>query len=149
MAETPQRIWDWVREVLYPVNDDIGTEKNGDYLLHYEGWGGFCVAPAGDTTRPDEENEERAHAYAEEESDAVIGAWMDKHRRTYEVVDAGYLPNAAYGLTWALFVRRKQAALRRESKVRRGAQSPRTRRTADKREQAVRMTKRGSEGRGE
>jgi len=108
MTEISQCIWDWVREVLYPVSDDVGAEKNGDYLLHYEGWGGFCVAPAWDSTRSDEENEERARAHAEEESDAVIGAWMDEHRCTHKVVDAGYLPNAAYGLTWALFVHRKR-----------------------------------------
>lgn len=108
MTETPQCIWDWVREVLEPIDDEVGTEKNGDYLLHCEGWGGFCVASAWDPTRPDEENEECAHAYAEEESNAVIGAWVDKHRRTHEVVDAGFLPNAAYGLTWALFVRRER-----------------------------------------
>lgn len=93
----PSRIWRWVDRVLCPVTDDIGCEENGDYLLHYEGWGSLCVAPAWNPELSDGENEENALAYAEELSGDVISEWQREHRTTHRLVESGHVPNAAYG----------------------------------------------------
>lgn len=40
----PDKIRQWVWDNLEEISDEICIEKNGEYLLAYEGWSGFCVS---------------------------------------------------------------------------------------------------------
>jgi len=96
-------IWKWVWDTLEEISDEIGVEGNGEYLLAYEGWGGFCVNKIFDSTKSDEENEDSYYKFAEEESDKVIVEWLLKYKDRYYLVDCGHEPIGLYGVTWALF----------------------------------------------
>ena len=74
----PKHIQSWIISVLGEVSDEVGTEKNGKYLLVYEGWSSVCV---------EGENDEERYRFAERESDRVI----EHYRRLVQCV------------TWAVF----------------------------------------------
>ena len=97
------KIWKWVWDTLGEVSDEIGIEENGEYLLAYEGWGGFCVSGVFDPKKSDEENEESYYKFAEGESGEVIEEWIERYKNQYCLIDCGYEPMGLYGVTWALF----------------------------------------------
>lgn len=103
MNPEPNKIWDWLWEILDEVSDELGTLENGKYLLVYEGWGSSCVSVMFDPTRSDEENEKMAYKFAEKEGYEVIGEWIEKYRARYCLIDCGHDPTGLYGVTWALF----------------------------------------------
>jgi hypothetical protein len=90
-------------EEISQVSGEIGTDINGPYLLAYEGWSGFCVEPAFDPKRSNEDNEEAYLEYAEGESEKVIEDWFAEFRRKYKFKTAGHEHMNLYGVTWALF----------------------------------------------
>ncbi len=96
-------IWNWVLDILAEVSDEIGVTKKGEFLLAYEGWGGFCVSGVFDPKKNEEENEEAYYQYAEEQSGEVIEEWIEAYKRTHRLIDSGYQPTGLYGVTWALF----------------------------------------------
>ena len=88
----PKHIQSWIISVLGEVSDEVGTEKNGKYLLVYEGWSSVCV---------EGENDEERYRFAERESDRVIEHWLRHYRG---LVQCGYDRGAGlYGVTWAVF----------------------------------------------
>jgi len=95
-------IWKWVWDTLEEISDEVGIEENGEYLLAYEGWGGFCVSGILDSAKSDEENEDSYYKFAEEESNKVIAEWLEIHKDRY-LIDCGHEPIGLYGVTWALF----------------------------------------------
>jgi len=102
-SEPTTKLWNWVRDTLDEVSDEIGAEKKGKYLLKYEGWGGFCVSEVYNPKKSDEENEDRYYEYAEEQSDVVLEEWIEEYKKTHSLIDGGYQSTGLYGVTWALF----------------------------------------------
>ena len=100
-------VWDWIWEEISEVSDEIGTEVNGDYFLVYEGWGGFCVEPAYDGNKTDEDNEEAYFAYAEDQAETVLREWKGVYRKRYSLVTWGHERMNIYGVTWALFKKKR------------------------------------------
>ena len=101
--KVPHKIWQWVWDNLEEISDEVGIEKNGEYLLAYEGWGGFCVSKVYDSTKSDEENEDAYYKFAEAQSSEVIDEWVGIYRNRYSLIDCGHKPTGLYGVTWALF----------------------------------------------
>jgi len=99
----PSNIWKWVWDTLEEISDEIGIEENGQYLLAYEGWGGFCVSEIFDSTKSDEENDVSYYKFTQEESNKVIAEWLEKYKDHYYLIDYGHEPMGLYGVTWALF----------------------------------------------
>jgi len=101
--EVLDEVWKWLYTVVDEVGDDIGEERNGPWLLCYEGWGGFCVDPVWDPARSDDENEEAAYEYARANSSAVIDEWVEERAAGFDLAESGHEPTGLYGVTWALF----------------------------------------------
>ncbi len=101
--EIPDDIWVWMWDEISQVSDEKGIDINGPYLLTYEGWSGFCVEPAFNPERSDEDNEEAYFEYAEGESGKVIDEWLKEFRSKYKFITAGHERMNLYGVTWALF----------------------------------------------
>lgn len=99
----PDKIWGWIWDILEEISDEVSIEKNGEYLLAYEGWGGFCVSEVLDPTKSDEENENTYYKFAEEQSSEVIDEWIEIYKEHYFLIDCGHEPTGLYGVTWALF----------------------------------------------
>lgn len=99
----PLEIWKWVWGILEEISDEVGVEKNGKYLLVYEGWSGLCVSKVFDSTKSDEENEEACYKFAEEQSDEVIEEWIKKYEDRCSLINCGHESTGLYGITWALF----------------------------------------------
>ena len=72
VTKVSNKIWQWVRDNLEEISDEVGVDKNGKYLLAYEGWGGFCVSKVYDSKKSDEENEDAYYEFAKEQSSEVI-----------------------------------------------------------------------------
>jgi hypothetical protein len=108
--EIPQDVLDWMWSILGTVSDEVGTEAYGDYLLAFEGWSGICISEVWDEELPTEENEERAYAYAEEESEKILEEWKEMYEpEGYVFIDGGYERDLGlYGVTWALFWKRRR-----------------------------------------
>ena len=102
-TKLPPEIWRWVWDTLEEISDEVGTEKNGKYLLVYEGWSGLCVSEVFDSTKSDEENEDACYKFAEEQSGEVIEEWIKKYQDHYSLIDCGHESTGPYGVTWALF----------------------------------------------
>lgn len=99
----PPKIWKWVWDILGEVSDEVGIEENGEYLLAYEGWSGFCVSKVFDSNRSKEENEEAYYEFAENGSSEVIEEWLEIYGGHYYLIACGHEPIGLYGVTWALF----------------------------------------------
>mgnify|MGYP000297658828 CR=1 FL=1 len=102
-TKLPPEIWRWVWDTLEEISDEVGTEKNGKYLLVYEGWSGLCVSEVFDSIKSDEENEDACYKFAEEQSGEVIEEWIKKYQDHYSLIDCGHESTGPYGVTWALF----------------------------------------------
>ena len=74
----PYKIWQWVWDTLEEISDEVGVEKNGKYLLAYEGWGGLCVSKVFESTKSDEENEDAYYRFAEKQSNKIINGCILK-----------------------------------------------------------------------
>ena len=85
----------------------MGIAKNREYMLVYEGWSGICVSSVFDSTKSEEENEDRYYDYAEDQSDDIIKEWVEEYKKTHLLIDCGYEPMGLYGVTWVLFKRGK------------------------------------------
>lgn len=101
-TEISPEIWEWVWDTLEEISDEVGTEKNGKYLLVYEGWSGLCVSEAFDSTKSDEENEDTYYRFAEEQSDEIIEEQIKKYEAYYSLIDCSHESIGLYGVTWAL-----------------------------------------------
>jgi hypothetical protein len=96
--------------ILETVSDEFGDGTYKDYLLVFEGWSGICISEVWDRKLSTEENEERAYAYAEKESDKILEEWKEMYEPMgYVFIDGGYERNLGlYGVTWALFRKRRR-----------------------------------------
>ena len=104
----PYKIWQWVWDTLEEISDEVGVEKNGKYLLAYEGWGGLCVSKVFESTKSDEENEDAYYRFAEKQSNKIINGWVERYKNRYCLIDCGHESIGLYGVTWALLKEQKR-----------------------------------------
>jgi len=101
--KVPHKIWEWVWDTLNEISDEVGIDKNGKYLLAYEGWSWLCVSKVFDPTKSDEDNEDAYYEFAKVQSSEVIDEWVGSYRDSYFLIDSGHESTGLYGVTWALF----------------------------------------------
>ena len=75
----PERLRQWASETIAEVSDEVGSEKNGDYLLHYEGWSAFCLDDVLESLPPDADVEEELFDAAQDRSQGVIDEWVEEN----------------------------------------------------------------------
>ena len=62
----------WAWDTIAEVSDEVGSEKRGDYLLHYEGWSAFCLDDVLESLPPDADVEQELLDAANDRSQSVI-----------------------------------------------------------------------------
>lgn len=92
---------EWVYDILDSVEDDVGEDSFGNYVLKYEGWSPFCF--------PENIEEEDFLSYASNSTKEILREWDEEmQKRGYTPVPnwAGYEESMGlYGVTFALYYR--------------------------------------------
>jgi len=102
-SQIPESVDEWAWETIAEVSDEVGSERNGDYLLHYEGWSAFCLDDVLESLPPDADVEEELSDAANDRSQGVIDEWVEDNAPDYALVESGHERTGLYGVTWALF----------------------------------------------
>lgn len=99
----PAQVRKWVFDFIAEVSDEVGTERRGDHLLHYEGWSTFCLDDVLQALPADADVEEELFDAAYDRSQDVIDEWGEDNAPDYVLVESGHERTGLYGVTWALF----------------------------------------------